>query len=107
MRIEEKKDVTVKKSVTVGYKCDSCGKVVHEGGLPSNWHSFDTNHDDWGNDSIDSFSYYHVCSPKCYFNKMNELLTGYQSFAERTRSGEISGMRVQFALDVCSWIDKQ
>ena len=50
-------------------KCDICGKVftgpywiIHE------------HHDDWGNDSVDSYETYDVCSSFCVRKKFEEYM---------------------------------
>lgn len=72
----EIKKVTSKQEVTIGYKCDCCGKEIYETQLPREWHNFNSNHDEWGNDSVDSYEYYDVCSPKCYKDKIIEIVEG-------------------------------
>jgi hypothetical protein len=76
MRKTEKKEVTSKQEVTIGYKCDCCGKEINATQLPNEWHNFNSHHDEWGNDSIDSYEYYDVCSPKCYRDKMIQIVEG-------------------------------
>lgn len=77
MKIKERKEVTEVKMVTVGHKCDVCG-TIHEGSeLPDEWHSFNHQRNEWGNDNVE---YHEVCSPKCYWEKFKycvEDLTGY------------------------------
>lgn len=93
MDIKETKEVTEVKSVTVGHKCDNCGKV-HNGQFPDEWHHFSSHHNEWGNDSIDSYEYYDVCSPECYVKKLTEVVEGEMS---GRYDGEVDDMEIQFA----------
>ncbi len=49
--------------------CDICGKVI----APSAHHwRVTTHHSDWGNDSVESFECFDVCSTKCLKKKFDE-----------------------------------
>ena len=63
--------VTEKVLVKETIYCDVCGKEIktHE----SYW-SLTTHHNDWGNDSCDSYEYYDVCSKECMRKKFEEYL---------------------------------
>lgn len=93
MEMKEIKEVTEVKMVTIGRKCDVCG-TIHEGrDLPDEWHSFNHHHNEWGNDSVDSYEYHEVCSPKCYWEKFKYCvkdLTGYTN-------AKIDDFEIQFA----------
>ena len=93
MDIKETKEVTEVKSVTVGHKCDNCGKV-HNGDFPDEWHNFSSHHNQWRSDSIDSYKYYDVCSPECYVEKLTEVVEGEMS---GIYDGEVDDMEIQFA----------
>lgn len=93
MDIKETKEVTEVKTVTVGIKCDNCGKV-HNGDLPDEWHSFSSHHNEWGNDSIYSYEYYDVCSPECYVEKLAEVVEGEMN---GIYNGKVDDMEIQFA----------
>ena len=74
-RIKEKKEVVKYETVTIGHKCDQCGKEVHEGdGFPDGWHEFISGHYGWGNDSIESIKQHLVCGGKCYLDRVKELI---------------------------------
>ena len=93
MKVEEKKQVTEIKTVTVARKCDVCGKV-HEGKYaPNEWHEFDHHHNEWGNDSIDSYEYHEVCSPKCYFVRLKHCIDDLEGYT----SAEVDGFDIRFA----------
>ena len=67
MKIKEYKEVTIKKEITVAIKCNVCGKAID-----GKYWTLATSHRDWGNDSIDSFEYFDLCSKKCVSEKLNE-----------------------------------
>lgn len=61
---------TIKKLVVVGKKCDVCNASI----LPTSrtfprkeipFYEITTHHNDWGNDSVESFGHYHACSISC------------------------------------------
>lgn len=94
MEIRDKKEVTEIKEVTIGYKCDVCGNVIDTKNFPDEWHMFSSNHNEWGNDSIDSYEYYQVCSPECYVKKFIEIV---DSEMEDRYDAKIDEMEIQFA----------
>lgn len=68
------------REVVVGKKCDVC----HENIPPTErgysrksfpYYNITTHHSDWGNDSVDSFEYYHACSPECALKFATEYIT--------------------------------
>jgi hypothetical protein len=73
MELEEKKEVTEIKKVTVGYKCDFCNNTVEAKYLPDSWITIRSQHSEWGNDSCDSVEYNHLCSAKCYLLQVKKL----------------------------------
>jgi hypothetical protein len=93
MDIQETKVITEVKTVIVGYKCDNCGKI-HNGDFPDEWHHFSSHHNEWGNDSIDSYEYYDVCSPECYVDKLTDVV---ESEMSGIHNGDVDGMKIQFA----------
>ena len=94
MEIRKQKKVTEKKYVTVGYKCDNCGKEIKGSRRPKEWHHFSSHHNEWGNDSIDSYEHYTVCSPKCYVEKLIKVV---DSELSGRYDAEIDDMSIQFA----------
>ena len=67
--LEIKAIVTTRECV-VGKKCDVCGKEIlpHKRGGPMyDYYEVTTHHNDWGNDSIDSYENYDACSPDCAY----------------------------------------
>lgn len=67
MKIMEYKEVTTKKEITVAIKCNVCGKAID-----GKFWTLATSHRDWGNDSIESFEYFDLCSHKCIQEKLKE-----------------------------------
>lgn len=75
MRITERKEQTITQvtDVLIARKCDICGKIIekvkHEcwGGTGDlyNYFLITTHHNDWGNDSIESYEHYDACCPDC------------------------------------------
>lgn len=51
-----------------GIKCDICKKEI-----TGKYWQLTTHHDDWGNDSIESYSHYDLCSKEC----INKALDDY------------------------------
>ncbi len=90
-KIEEVK--TVQNSVTIGYKCDICGKE-HIGSFPNDWHQFGHHHSDWGNDSGDSSEYFYVCSVPCFANQLEKSLDEMEGHKQ---TAEIADMNYEFA----------
>ncbi len=93
MKIKERKEVTEIKTVVVGRKCDVCGKT-HEGRYtPDEWHEFDHHHNEWGNDSVDSYEYHEVCSAECYAVKFKQCVKELEGYT----NAEVDGFEIQFA----------
>ena len=93
MRIIERKEVThvEVEDVLIGRKCDICGKEI----LPLkeaykgqyNYFTIATHHNDWGNDSVDSWEYKDACCPDCVMTFTESyILKAYDRF---TNSKEI------------------
>lgn len=91
MYIKEKQQVF--KEVVVACKCDECGARVDGDSAPDGWHSFNSRHHEWGNDSIDSYEYWLVCSAECYAAVLGKLVSANKS----RRSFEVDEMNLAFA----------
>lgn len=65
----------VPKSVVYQTVCDSCGRV--DGADPRGWHHFSSHHNDWGNDSIDSWETHDACSWACYVAIVRRVVEDY------------------------------
>lgn len=68
-RTEIKKTI-VKRECVISKKCDVCGKDIPP--LPRTfpqiytpYYRITTYHNDWGNDSCESYDYQDACSPEC------------------------------------------
>jgi len=68
----EIKNILVTRECIVGKKCDICGKEIpptvipHRYGEPiHDYYEVTTHHDDWGNDSVESYERFEACSPEC------------------------------------------
>jgi len=93
MEIKVKKEVTEFKEVVIARKCDVCGKT-HEGKYtPDEWHTFNHHHNEWANDSIDSYKYHEVCSPQCYWTKFKECVEDLKGRS----SAKVDEFEIQFA----------
>jgi hypothetical protein len=51
--------------------CDVCGKEIE---AKNPYWNLTTHHHDWGNDSIDSYEYFDICSADCLRKKFDEYL---------------------------------
>jgi len=92
MKIKKVRQITTE--TITGYKCDVCKKIYEGASFPDDWHSFSSHHEEWGNDSIDSYENYHVCSVECYIKKFIEAVD--EDLAEREEA-EVDNFRIQFA----------
>lgn len=93
MEVKEIKQVIKIESVTVARICDVCGKI-HEGKYtPDEWHTFNHHHNEWGNDSIDSYEYHEVCSPNCYWTKFKECVEDLKGY----KNAKVDDFEIQFA----------
>lgn len=93
MEIKEKKKVVRYEDVTIARKCDVCGNIHNGKHTPDEWHCFSSSHNEWGNDSIDSFEQHEVCSPKCYWVKMKQCVNDLDGYND----AEIDSFEIQFA----------
>ena len=80
----DKKEIVSK--VVYGVQCDICGKVIRKPIHPECWfdetfkyYCVKTHHDDWGNDSWESFESFHIC-PEC----INQFVADYLKRDQRT-----------------------
>jgi len=87
---------TIKQSVTVAWKCDVCGvRTSDEEQYEQEWHTFNEIHQGWGNNSIDSYEYYDVCSVDCFIKLLQERIPDLMEYADR--GAEIADMPAKFA----------
>lgn len=64
MEIRETKIITEPRKISyvVGIRCDRCGDNIKESEV---YYNVVTHHNDWGNDSIDSYENFDLCND-CY-----------------------------------------
>ena len=98
---KERKEVKEQRQVIVAVVCDNCGKEHKGSEQPDEWHSFSGHHNEWGNDSVDSCEYYQVCSPKCYVEKLTEVVKEFDGY----RSAEIDDMTIDFAKSLVGFLN--
>jgi len=99
MEIKKQKRVTRVKNIIAGYKCDSCAKEINEERLPDEWHHFASGHNEWGNDSYESYESYDVCSPKCYVEKLTKVVGEMEDIYD----GKVDDMEIQFAKRIVNY----
>lgn len=85
MRVTEKKETTkvVTEEITIKRICDNCHKelqVSEKSGLGPRYYRYNyfhitTHHNDWGNDSGDSYEDYDACCPECAIEMAKTYLT--------------------------------
>lgn len=68
-KVTTTKTKTVKYKITKAIKCDVCHKEI----LGKYW-QLTTHHNGWGNDSIDSYEYFDLCSRECINKKLDEYI---------------------------------
>src|SRR5947208_3258020 len=94
---EIKEEKTVTKEIVVGWECDSCHKhTTDTKERDEKWLSFSEGHSGWGNDSIESVQYYHVCSAKCFI----EMLPKRIKDVDGHRGAEVADMPVAFCKEL-------
>lgn len=85
--------------VVVQTECDNCGKR-EPGNSPSGWHHFSRSHGDWGNDSVDSFEYFDVCSAACYIAIVRRELEDYGPRSALNPTLEVDDKGYEFLRDL-------
>lgn len=71
------KKIVVIRDCIVGKKCDVCGKEISStkhGGPVYDYYEVTTHHNDWGNDSVDSYEHFDACSPDCAYKLWEEYI---------------------------------
>lgn len=69
MREYKTTEKIIKSKTLVSVKCNICKKEI----TGKFWH-LTTHHHDWGNDSIDSFEHYDLCSRECIDKALDEYM---------------------------------
>ena len=101
MKLTEYKEVTKRERVTIGYKCDNCGKIHNENSMPDSWHEFSGHHNSWGNDSCESYEYYMACSPECYAKLLQKAVEEFEEYSD----AEIDNFEIDFAKRMVSFLN--
>lgn len=84
MRKYKKKEITKIEETEIGITCDMCKKeILNEEDYKSefrtkmsHYYEITTHHNDWENDSIDSYEYRDICSENCLFNFLKDYYDG-------------------------------
>ena len=79
----EKKIVEQDVLVKTETYCDICGVKIE---AKNNYFAVKTHHSNWGNDSIDSFEDFDICSNKCLHKKLDDY---YDDKTSKTCSFDI------------------
>ena len=67
------KIVKTTKRITEKVTCDVCGKTIaDENNRYAEYWTLTTGHQDWGNDSCESYEDFDLCSKDCVQEKLNE-----------------------------------
>jgi len=91
------KKKTVEQEVTVAWQCDVCNaQTADKECYKQEWHHFNKHHQGWGNDSIDSYEYYDVCSVDCFVRQLQESIPGLAEYYAGN-DAKIAEMPVLFA----------
>lgn len=94
-----REEKTVKKEVTVAWECDVCGvQTSDKEQYDQEWHTFNENHQGWGNDSSDSYRGHDVCSVDCFIKQLQESIPDLMEYADD--EAEIAHMPVKFAQEL-------
>ena len=81
------KKVVKEVRVPDGVKCDICGNEEN------NMDSVKMQHNDWGNDSVDSYESVDYCSPKCYKKALQNFLCDEDFIGSTT--AEFNGINIK------------
>lgn len=87
MELREKK--VIESTVTVGCKCDGCGKESRDSKECEQWHDFSAGNCDYESD----WEYLHACSVKCFIQLLDEYLKRLDGYS----TAKISEFELPFA----------
>ena len=84
MREYKKEEIKQVKKIENGVICDVCNKKIREEEdyksayrtKMSHFYEVTTHHNDWGNDSIDSYEYKDICSEECLITFLKKYFNG-------------------------------
>ena len=87
---------TVSQEVTVGWKCDVCDvQTTSKRQYSQEWYSFSESHRGWGNDSVESYDCFDVCSVSCFISQLQQSIPSLMEYSDD--NAEIANMPVKFA----------
>lgn len=69
MREHKTIEKTIRTEKLVAIKCDICGKEITE-----NFWQLTTHHYDWGNDSVESYERFDLCSRECINRALDDYM---------------------------------
>ena len=73
MKEKINKIVKTTEQITEKVTCDVCGKTIADkNNRVAKYWRLTTGHDDWGNDSCDSYMDFDLCSKECIKEKLNK-----------------------------------
>lgn len=92
MKIYEEKEVLTTKKTLVKLECDVCKKDITD---PQNgyYYKVTTSHNDWGNDSCESYEYRDICSDEC----LQEDFKSYLKSDDQTKCINIERTNSRFS----------
>lgn len=90
----------VEQKVLIGCRCDQCGK---ESSNLDNWVVSSHRHSDWGNDSIESYETFDLCSPQCYLYQ----LAASVEHLDRYSSAQVDDMPIEFVRGLLTLIEER
>ena len=97
--MKEKINLIVKttKPITEKVICDVCGKTIADrNNRDAEYWTLTTGHNDWGNDSCDSYEDFDLCSKDCVKEKLNK----YFDDCERSHTQEFALRQTTISIDI-------
>lgn len=82
-------------------ECDSCRKKSTD--KEKTFISFQTHHSDWGNDSIDSYTSYDVCSIPCFIKFFNSKNIAGSNYISSTLEIDFGDLNVRFLKELINY----
>lgn len=83
----------IEKECVISKRCDVCGKDIPPASKSfprelTPYYKIKTHHNDWGNDSIESYEYKDACSPECALKICQEYIP-YRFKGNNSRTIEV------------------
>lgn len=101
MILTETIEVSEKKDIVIGYKCDCCGKIHNNQHLPNDWHNFSAR----SRKDITGYSTsedYISCSPECYLKLLDMAIEDFKY----QDTSDIDGFSKNFTVEILRYIHK-